>query len=229
MPSIFHLHPAITYCSQKNTVVLLISALTPLAVTPEPRTDSKPFRRRFARKTGFGSCRRKYLQNYLRQSFESRSQDGVPRAFYVTFCTPQKVTTRSLCREHRGSANLDSARRNGGFAQTQLNPLPLRGLFPPYGGAFAASPLSRRLCRLCNFPVSLKHGRLAHVRSQFSLFRRSPTHKNLPLATFCTSERHFPGGKAAFLGLGGCRKRGIIADLFTKLCRNNPANRLTHA
>ena len=40
-----------------------------------------------------------------------------------------------------------------------------------------------------NFPVSLKHGRLAHVRSQFSLFRRSPTHKNLPPATFCTSER----------------------------------------
>ena len=35
---------------------------------------------------------------------------------------------------------------------------------------------------------SLKHGRLAHVRSQFSLFRRSPTHKNLPPATFCTSE-----------------------------------------
>ena len=39
--------------------------------------------------------------------------------------------------------------------------------------------------------VSLKHGRLAHVRSQFSLFRRSPTHKNLPPATFCTSERVF--------------------------------------
>ena len=38
---------------------------------------------------------------------------------------------------------------------------------------------------------SLKHGRLAHVRSQFSLFRRSPTHKNLPPATFCTSERAF--------------------------------------
>ena len=35
----------------------------------------------------------------------------------------------------------------------------------------------------------MKHGRLAHIRSQFSLFRRSPTHKNLPLATFCTSEQ----------------------------------------
>ena len=39
--------------------------------------------------------------------------------------------------------------------------------------------------------VSLKHGRLAHVRSQFSLFRRSRTHKNLPPATFCTSEHAF--------------------------------------
>ena len=39
--------------------------------------------------------------------------------------------------------------------------------------------------------ISLKHGRLAHVRSQFSLFRRSPTHKNLPPATFCTSEQYF--------------------------------------
>ena len=39
--------------------------------------------------------------------------------------------------------------------------------------------------------ISLKHGRLAHVRSQFSLFRRSPTHKNLPPETFCTSERVF--------------------------------------
>ena len=60
-PSIAHSHPAITYCPRKNTAILLSSALTPYAVTPEPRTDSKPFRRRFVRKTGFGSCRRKTL------------------------------------------------------------------------------------------------------------------------------------------------------------------------
>ena len=70
-PSASHSHPAITYCLQKNTAVLLISALNPHAVTPERRTDSKPFRRRFVRKTGFGSCRRKLLQKYFRQSFES--------------------------------------------------------------------------------------------------------------------------------------------------------------
>ena len=54
-----HSHPAITYCPQKSTAVLFISALNPHAVTQEPRTDSKPFRRHFVRKTGFGSCCRK--------------------------------------------------------------------------------------------------------------------------------------------------------------------------
>ena len=42
-----------------------------LAVQLPFRTDSKPFRRRFADKTGFGTCRRKFLQNHFRQSFES--------------------------------------------------------------------------------------------------------------------------------------------------------------
>ena len=60
-PSVAHFCPAITYCPPKNNAVLLIFALTPYAVTPEPRTDSKPFRRRFVRKTGFDSCRRKTL------------------------------------------------------------------------------------------------------------------------------------------------------------------------
>ena len=106
--------PSHNLLSAKNTAVLLQSALNPHAVTPEPRTDSKPFRRRFVRKTGFGSCCRKLFQNYFRQSFESRSQDGVPCAFYVTFCTMQKVTSRSLCREPRGFANLEAARRNDG-------------------------------------------------------------------------------------------------------------------
>ena len=37
--------------------------------------------------------------------------------------------------------------------------------------------------------VSLKHGRLVRVRSQYSLFWRSPTRQNLPPATFDASER----------------------------------------
>ena len=106
----------------KNTAILLSSALNPYAVTPEPRTDSKPFRRRFVRKTGFGSCRQKYLQKYFRQSFESQVAGRSPVCFLVTFCTMQKVTTRSLCREHRGFANLNSARRSRSFVPQQLKP-----------------------------------------------------------------------------------------------------------
>ena len=86
------------------------------------RTDSKPFRRRFAGKTGFETSRRKTLQNYFRQSFESWVAGLRPVCFLVTFCTMQKVTTRSLCREYRGSANLDSAHRSDIFTPQQLKP-----------------------------------------------------------------------------------------------------------
>ena len=41
------------------------------ALQPPFRTDSKPFRRRFADKSGFGRSRRKLLQTHFRQSFES--------------------------------------------------------------------------------------------------------------------------------------------------------------
>ena len=55
-----------------------------------------------------------------------------------------------------------------------------------------AWPCRGSTLRVPLLPFSLKHGRLAHIRSQFSLFRRSPTHKNLPLAIFCTSEQGVP-------------------------------------
>ena len=90
LPSASHSHPAITLLSAKNTAILFISALNPYAVTPERRTDSKPFRRRFVRKTGFGSCCREFFQDYFRQSFESRSQDGVPCAFWLLFAQCKK-------------------------------------------------------------------------------------------------------------------------------------------
>ena len=71
LPSASHSHPAITLLSAKNTAILFISALNPYAVTPERRTDSKPFRRCFVGKTGFDMSCRKFLQSYFRQSFES--------------------------------------------------------------------------------------------------------------------------------------------------------------
>ena len=59
---LFHLKhrkfaPSHNLLSAKNTAVLSMSALNPYAVTPEHRTDSKPFRCRFVRKIGFGTCR----------------------------------------------------------------------------------------------------------------------------------------------------------------------------
>ena len=142
--------------SAKNTAFLLISALNPHAVKPEPRTDSKPFRHRFVRKTGFGSCRRKYLQKYFRQSFES--SPGVERAAALRvllvlfvqakrikpfslqrtlrFCKPrinptkQQLRTNKIKTFPKGDSRFCKPRistQNYNFAQAQLNPLPLRG------------------------------------------------------------------------------------------------------
>ena len=97
-----------------------------------------------------------YPKHHFDRRFEPRSQDEVPCAFCVTFCTTQKVTIRFL-RELPDKQEVCLCR----------------------GGTL----------RVLLLPFSLKHGRLAHIRSQFSLFRRSPTHKNLPLAIFCTSEQ----------------------------------------
>ncbi len=117
--------PSHNLLSAKNMAIFSMSALNPYAVTPEPRTDSKPFRRRLVRKTGFGTCRRKLLQKYFRQSFES--SPGVQRVatlgvFLWYFLHAAKSTNPFPFRELRGSANLDSARRNGGFALTKSKP-----------------------------------------------------------------------------------------------------------
>ena len=42
--------------------------------------------------------------------------------FLVLFARRKKNKTALPCREFRGSANLESARRNGGFALTKLKP-----------------------------------------------------------------------------------------------------------
>ena len=76
-----------------------MSALTPYAVTPERRTDSKPFRRRLVRKNGFGSCRRKLLQNYFRQSFESSPESRGSQTsgvLLVLFVQAKRINPYSL-------------------------------------------------------------------------------------------------------------------------------------
>ena len=72
------------------------------AVQSPFRTDSKPFRRRFAGKTGFGRRRRKFLQNRFRQSFESSPESRGSQTsgvLFGTFCTTQKVRKTSLSQE----------------------------------------------------------------------------------------------------------------------------------
>ena len=79
----------------KNTAVLLISALNPCAVKPEPRTDSNHCRR-YPENCGFLPCRlpderRLFSQKHrIDRRFESRSQDGVPRAFWLLFARCKK-------------------------------------------------------------------------------------------------------------------------------------------
>ena len=107
---------AILFCSQqpipttlnllfaKNTAVLLISALTPYAVKPEPRTDSNHCRR-YPENCCFLRCRlpderRSFSQKYrIDRRFESWVAGLRPVCFLVTFCTTQKVTTRSPSQE----------------------------------------------------------------------------------------------------------------------------------
>ena len=68
--------PPLTYCPPKNTAILLISALTPCAVKPEPRTDSNHCRRYpenccFLRCRLPDECRSFSLQKRIDRRFES--------------------------------------------------------------------------------------------------------------------------------------------------------------
>ena len=79
----------------KNTAVLFISALTPCAVKPEPRTDSNHCRRypetcSFQHSRLPDECRTFSQQSRIDRRFESRSQDGVPRAFWLLFARCKK-------------------------------------------------------------------------------------------------------------------------------------------
>ena len=138
--------------------------------------------------------------------------------FLVTFCTTQKVTIRSLCREHRGSVNLESAHPNNtfpltklkpfqkgdsrfckprisaqnyNFAQAQLNPLPLRGFF-------------RRLCRLfccLRQPVAALGGYFFRLTAMFLPGRHTPC------ACFAALGGYISVADATFAACGGISRR----------------------
>ena len=125
-------------------------------------------------------------------------QMGASRVCKPRISAPkQKLPTNKIKTFPKGDSRFCKPRistQNYNFALTQLNSLPLRG--NSYFLLGTKSRTKKRPIRGSTLRVlfrrrfvSLKHGRLAHVRSQFSLFRRSPTHKNLPPATFCTSEQ----------------------------------------
>ena len=59
---------------------------------------------------------------WIERRFESQVAGRSPVCFLVTFCTMQKVTIRSLCRELRGFPNLDSAHPNIKYTLTKLKP-----------------------------------------------------------------------------------------------------------
>ena len=113
--------------------------------------------------------------------------------FLVTFCTMQKVTIRSLCREHRGSANLESARRKGGFALTKLNPLPLRGLSAALGGILSAAkpPLKLSYGKFC----PCRDGTLRVLFGGFPLRRKPPSTHQIPYSnkTIILQRRFYHG------------------------------------
>ena len=82
-----------------------------LAVQPPFRTDSKPFHRRFVGKTGFDTCRRKFLQSYFRQSFESSPESRGSQTsgvLPVLFVHAKRINPFPF-RELRGFPNLESA------------------------------------------------------------------------------------------------------------------------
>ena len=104
-----------------------------------------------------------FRRNLVSSGDLNRGSQGLPRVLFGYFLHDAKSDNPFPCRELRGSANLDSARRNGGFARTklkpsqkkirgsanlesaqtrsnftqaQLNPLPLCGLFSGGHAAF---------------------------------------------------------------------------------------------
>ena len=58
----------------------------------------------------------------IERRFESQVAGRSPACFLVTFCTTQKVTTRSLCREHRGFPNLESAHSKQQIRTNKIRP-----------------------------------------------------------------------------------------------------------
>ena len=90
------------------------------------------------------------------------------------------MTIRSLCREHRGSANLDSARRNGGFARTKLKP------FSKKESRFCKPRFSAHRQQLCTSPIkSFRRPVSPHMVALLTSVRNSPCFGGLRRTKTC--------------------------------------------
>ena len=112
-PSISHLHPAITYCPLKNDAALVISALTPYAVTPNLAPIQSLFATVLCEKPvsarAVGSISKSIFDRALNRPRESRGPQ--PSAcFCGTFCTPQKVPKNVPL---QGASRFCKPRKNG--------------------------------------------------------------------------------------------------------------------
>ena len=93
------------------------------------------------------------------------SQDGVPRAFYVTFCTTQKVTTRTSLQGVSRFYKPRISAQNYKFAQTKLK------------------PFSKGVSRFCEPRISAQNYKFALTKlNPFAALRR-------PFPTFCKVQK----------------------------------------
>ena len=132
--TLFHPPPPIrttlNLLSTKNTAILLIFALILCCKAGASHRFKSlpaiPGEVAAFRKTGYLMIAGCFNNNHTSTGDLNRPRSPEVRkplaCFLVTFCTMQKVTTRSLSGELRGSANLEAARRNSSFAPQQLKP-----------------------------------------------------------------------------------------------------------
>ena len=112
------------------------------------------------------------------------SRFAKPRSFpererFYSFCVVQKVTTRS---PSQGASRFCKPRISP--PQTQLRTATIKTF---YKGSFEVPQTSKQHTQTTNSCNPIKSFR----RPLAASFRQSPTNKNLPPATFCTSEQLF--------------------------------------
>ena len=130
-----------------------------------------------------------------------------PACFLVTFCTMQKVTTRSLCREYRGFANLESAHRSRSFAPQQLK---------PFESLEVTQTLNQRT------QTATSHNPIKSL-PPLAAFAPAGAYNTLRVCTACSASKN-AGKSKAFAGIS---HKFLISFLYT--CTRHNADSVTDA